>query len=123
VPKKQPKRGRLWLHDGSCVRRRPEYPNHVWSYDFAMTRSRDGRPIRILTLLDEFTRECLAIQVGRRLNSGNVIEQLFESFILRGTPAYLRSDNGAEFTAKSVRSWLSRLGVKTLQVVPGRMVI
>ena len=119
VPKKQPKRGRLWLNDGSCVRHRPEYRNHVWSYDFVMTRSRDGRPIRMLTLLDEFTRESLAIRVGRKVSSNDVIDVLFESFMLKGTPEYLRSDNGSEFTAKSVRRWLDRTGVKTLYIEPG----
>lgn len=119
VPKKQPKRGRLWLNDGSCVRHRPRYRNHVWSYDFVMMRSRDGRPIRMLTLLDEFSRECLAIRVGRKLNANDVTDQLFESFIFRGVPEYIRSDNGAEFTASNVRGWLARVGVKTLYIEPG----
>lgn len=119
VPKKQPKRGRLWLNDGSCVRHRPRYPNHIWSYDFVMTRSRDGRSIRMLTLLDEFTRECFAIRVDRKLNSDDVMGLLFESFISRETPEYLRSDNGAEFTAKNVRGWLEKVEVKTLYIEPG----
>ncbi len=119
VPKKQPKRRRLWLNDGSCVRHRPQYKNHVWSYDFVAARTEDGRPIRMLTLIDEFTRECLAIDVGRRLRSEDVLERLSELFLQRGTPQFIRSDNGPEFTAKIVRDWLSDVGVKTLFIEPG----
>jgi transposase InsO family protein len=119
VPKRQPKRGRLWLNDGSCIRKRPAYRNHVWSYDFVAERTEDGRPFRMLAVVDEYTRECLAIDVKRRLNSEDVLERLTELFIHRGTPFYIRSDNGAEFTAKAVRAWLSRLGVKTLYIERG----
>ena len=119
VPKKQPKRGRLWLRDGSCVRRRPEYRNHVWSYDFCAERTHDGRPLRMLAIVEEFTRESLAIDVGRRLTSEDVLARLTELFVLRGIPDYIRSDNGPEFTAKRVREWLSRLGVKTLFIERG----
>ena len=93
VPQKQPKRGRLWLNDGSCVRLRPQYPNHVWAYDFVMDRTHNGRAFRMLTIIDEYTRECLAIVVDRRLRSTDVIETLAELFIRRGTPEHLRSDN------------------------------
>jgi len=119
VPHKQPKRKRLWLNDGSCVRLRPEHKDHVWSYDFMVDRTADGRPFRILTVLDEYTRECLAIEVERRITSQNVIDKLFELFIFRSIPDYIRSDNGPEFTAKAIRSWLSRMGVKTLFIEPG----
>lgn len=119
VPRRQPKRRRLWLNDGSCVRLRPKGRNHVWSYDFVADRTSDGRAIRMLTLMDEWSRECLAIDVGRRLNSEDVLERLTDLFVRRGTPAYLRSDNGAEFTAKAVRSWLQRVGVRTLFIEPG----
>lgn len=119
VPKRQPKRGRLWLNDGSCIRLRPLYKNHVWSYDFVMTRSRDGLPIRMLTIIDEFTRECLAIRVKRYLKASDVIDILFELFIFKGVPEYIRSDNGSEFTAKSVREWLAKAQVKTLYIEPG----
>jgi transposase InsO family protein len=119
VPKKQPKRGRLWLNDGSCVRLRPERKDHVWSYDFMGERTTDGRKFRILNIIDEFTRECLAAIVERRLNSQNVIDALFNLFVFRGIPEYLRSDNGSEFTAKAVRKWLAKLGVKTLFIEPG----
>ena len=72
MPQKQPKRARLWLADGSCIRRRAEYPNHVWLYDFVMDRTQDGRPLKLLTIVDEYTRECLAIAVQRRLTSPDV---------------------------------------------------
>jgi transposase InsO family protein len=119
VPRKQPKRGRLWLTDGSCIRCRPEYRNHVWSYDFVYERTHDGRPLRLLTILDEYTRECLAITVGRQLNSQDVLSTLTELFIRHGIPKHIRSDNGSEFTAIAVRRWLGRLGVKTLFIEPG----
>ena len=119
VPQKQPKRGRLWLNDGSCIRLRPQHKDHVWSYDFMIARTSDGRPFRILTILDEYTRECRAILVERRISSQDVIDQLFNLFIFRGIPEHIRSDNGPEFTAKVVRSWLNRLGVKTLFIEPG----
>jgi len=119
VPKKQPKRRRLWLNDGSCIRLRPEYKDHVWSYDFMIARTADGRAFRILNIIDEYTRECLAILVKRQITSQDVIDVLFELFIFRGIPEHIRSDNGPEFTAKAVRNWLERLGVKTLFIEPG----
>lgn len=119
VPQRQPKRRRLWFNEGSCVRLRPEHPNHVWSYDFVMDRTHDGRALRMLTIMDEYTRECLAIDVARRLNSTDVIDRLFELFITRGIPEYIRSDNGPEFIAKTLCRWLSVIGVKTLYIEPG----
>lgn len=119
VPARQPKRGRLWLNDGSCVRLRATHRNHVWSYDFMAARTRDGRPLRLLTMIDEYTRECLALVVGRRLTSENVLDQLTELFLTRGIPEHIRSDNGSEFTAAVVREWLARLGVRTLFIEPG----
>ena len=119
VPKKQPKRKRLWLNDGSCIRLRPTHRNHVWSYDFVADRTADGRPIRMLTIVDEFTRECLAIDVAKKLTSEDVLERLSDLFIRRGVPEHIRSDNGSEFTAKCVREWLGRVGVKTLYIEPG----
>jgi transposase InsO family protein len=119
VPKRQPKRGRLWLADGSCVRRRAERANHVWSYDFVFERTHDGRPMRMLTIVDEFTRECLAIDVERHLTSEDVMERLTDLFVRRGPPTYIRSDNGGEFTATAVRGWLDRLDVTTLYIEPG----
>jgi putative transposase len=119
VPQKQPKRGRLWLNDGSCIRLRPEHPNHVWSYDFVEDRTHDGRKFRMLNLIDEFTRECLAIRVSRKLKAVDVIEVLSDLFILRGVPAHIRSDNGPEFVAKAVRDWVSAVGAKTAYIEPG----
>jgi putative transposase len=119
VPQKQPKRKRLWFNDGSCIRLRPQFKDHVWSYDFVATRTEDGRPLRILTLIDEYTRECLALKVARRLRSPDILEQLGYLFIYRGLPNFIRSDNGPEFTAKAVRNWLERLGVQTLFIEPG----
>ena len=119
VPTKQPKRGRLWLNDGSCVRLRPEHRDHVWSYDFVQGRTSEGRPFRMLTVIDEYTRECLAIDVGRQLRSDDVLERLAWLMSTRGVPGHIRSDNGAEFTAKAVRAWLGKVGVKTLYIEPG----
>ena len=119
VPKKQPKRSRLWLNDGSCIRLRPEYKDHVWSYDFMIDRTANGRPFKILNIIDEFTRECLVSCVARKIKTQEVIDQLFQLFIFRGIPDHIRSDNGPEFTARSIRMWLNRLGVKTLFIEPG----
>jgi transposase InsO family protein len=119
VPKKQPKRGRLWLNDGSCVRLRPMHRNHVWSYDFVADRTRDGRSMKMLTVIDEYSRECLAIVTERNLKSDDVLDCLTEMFIRHGAPEYIRSDNGSEFTAKVVRRWLSNIGVQTLYIEPG----
>lgn len=119
VPVKQPRRGRLWLNDGSCVRLRPERPNHVWSYDFVEDRTHDGRKFRMLNVIDEFTRECLAIRIGRRLRSTDVIDVLSDLFILRGAPGHIRSDNGPEFAAKAVREWIVAVGSSTAFIEPG----
>jgi putative transposase len=119
VPKRQPKRGRLWLNDGSCIRLRPQHKDHVWSYDFVADRTDDGRPLRMLTVMDEYTRECMAIDVERSLTSEDVVERLADLFVARGTPDFVRSDNGPEFTAQVVRVWLAGLGVRTLFIEPG----
>jgi len=119
VPQKQPKRRRLWLNDGSCVRLRPAYRDHVWSYDFVRDRTSEGRVLRMLTLIDEYSRECLSIDVARSLTSEDVLERLTMLFITRGVPDYIRSDNGSEFTANTVRDWLNRVDVKTLFIEPG----
>jgi transposase InsO family protein len=119
VPHKQPKRGRLWLNDGSCVRLRAQRPNHVWSYDFVEDRTHDGRKFRILCVIDEFTREALAIRAKRRLNSTDVLETLADLMILRGPPAYVRSDNGPEFIATALREWIAGVGSQTAYIEPG----
>ena len=119
VPQKQPTKGRLWLDDGSCVRLRPERPNHVWSYDFVQDRTHDGRVYRTLNIIDEFTKEALVIRVKRKLNSLDVVDALTDLFILRGPPEYIMSDNGAEFIAKRVRAWIGAVGTKTAFIAPG----
>jgi putative transposase len=119
VPPKQPKRGRLWLNDGSCVHLRPRWRNHLLAYDVVQARTHDGRAFRMLTVIDEFTRESLTIEVGRRLRSDDVLHLLAELFVRHGPPDHIRSDNGSEFTAKAVRGWLGTVGVKTLFIEPG----
>jgi len=119
VPQKQRARGRLWLNDGSCVRLRPERANHVWSYDFVSAMTHNGRTLRMLTLIDEYTRECLAIQVARRLGRYEVIEALADVMLLRGVPENIRSDNGPEFVAEELRKWLAKVGTGTLYIEPG----
>ncbi len=119
VPRRQPKRGRLWLADGSCIRLRPQHANHVWAYDFVADRTHDGRPLKLLTVVDEFTHECLAIRVERRLTSHDVLWALADLFLEYGIPGHIRSDNGPEFVAKAVREWLADLGVATLFIEPG----
>lgn len=119
VPQRQPKRGRLWLNDGSCVRLRPTHANDVWSYDFVKARTHDGRGFRILTVIDEYTRQCLALVVERSLTSDDVLDCLARLFVEHGIPEHIRSDNGSEFTARAVRRWLGRMGVQSLFIEPG----
>ncbi|MCO6389408.1 IS3 family transposase [Aliihoeflea sp. 40Bstr573] len=119
VPAKQPKKGRLWLADGSCIRLRAERPNHVWSYDFVEDRTHDGRKYRMLNVIDEFTHEALAIRIDRKLNSTDVVDVLSDLFILRGVPEHIRSDNGPEFIAKAVQDWIAAVGAKTAYIAPG----
>jgi transposase InsO family protein len=119
VPRKQPKRGRLWLADGSCIRLRPTRRDHVWSYDFLFDRTRNGRAVKIMTVIDEYTRECLALRAARSLDSEDVLEVLDDLFMRRGIPEHIRSDNGPEFTAEVVRAWLETLEVKPLYIEPG----
>ena len=120
VPQKQPKKGRLWLNDGSCIRLRPERQNHVWSYDFVESRTHDGRKFRMLNLIDEFTRECLAVQVNRKLNSTDVLDVLSDQFILRGVPGHIRSDNGPEFIANALAQWAQSKGIALQHIQPGK---
>src|SRR5262245_11278032 len=119
VPHKQPKRGRLWLADGSCIRLRPQQRNHVWSYDFVEDRIHDGRRYRMLNVIDEFTHECLAIRVARKLKAIDVIDVLSDLFILQGIPAHIRSDNGPEFVAKAVQEWIAAVDTKTAYIERG----
>jgi len=119
VPQKQPKRGRLWLNDGACIRLRPEHKDHVWSYDFMIEHTANGKAFKILNIIDEYTRESVGVKVERKIKAQDVIDKLFDLFILRGVPEHIRSDNGPEFTDKAVRKWLSRLGVRTLFIERG----
>lgn len=119
VPQKHKKKGRLYLNDGSCIRLRPHWPNHVWSYDFVAERLKGGRKIRTLTVIDEYTRECLALRTDYKLGADEVMDVLTDLFITKGIPDHIRSDNGSEFTAKSIKLWLMQLGVKTLYIEPG----
>ena len=119
VPRRQPKRGRLWLTDGSCIRLRPTHRSHVWAYDLMAARTHDGRPLRLLTVIDEFTRECLAIEVARHIRADDVRHCLTRLMVAHGVPAHLRADNGPEFTAQAVRAWLARVGAQTLVIEPG----
>ncbi|MDD3021922.1 MAG: IS3 family transposase [Alphaproteobacteria bacterium] len=119
VPAKHKKKGRLYLNDGSCIRLRPCWPNHVWAYDFVADQLKDGTKIRTLTVIDEYTRECLSLRTGYSLKADDVMDVLTDLFITRGIPDHIRSDNGSEFTAKSIKAWLPKLGVETLYIEPG----
>ena len=119
VPARQPKRSRLWLNDGSCVRLRPERPDHIWSYDFVEHRTHNGRKYRMLNVIDEFTRECLAIRVARKQKALDVIDVLSDLFSLRGVPGHIRSDNGPELVAKAVQAWIAAVGSATAYIEPG----
>ena len=119
LPKKQTKKSRLWLNDGSCVRLRPEHKNHVWSYDFVEDKTWDGKKLRFLNILEEHTRECLASIPRRSWRNNAVIEVLSDLMLRHGCPEYIRSDNGSEFTAKKLKEWLSDVGVITTYIEPG----
>jgi putative transposase len=119
VPEKQHPRRRLWLNDGSCLRLRPEYRNHVWSYDFVMVRDVQGKSIRMLTMIDEYSRMCLVVHCARKIGADDVIEQLANAMIVHGIPEHIRSDNGPEFIAIRLREWLQHIGVKTAYIEPG----
>jgi putative transposase len=119
VPKKQIKRARLWTNDGSCIRLRAEHRDHVWSYDMVEDKTHDGKKFRILNIIDEYSRECLMVFVSRRIRSTEVKDCLLELFIQRGTPEYIRSDNGSEFIAKRVQELLLRLGTQPTYIEPG----
>ena len=119
MPMKQPERGRLWLGDGSLIRLGPEHVDHLWAYDYVACRTHPCKPIRLLTVIDEWSRECLAIKVAHRLRSDDVLATLTESTVRRGVPQKIRSDNGPEFTARMVREWIEMSGAETLFIEPG----
>ena len=117
VPARQPKRGRLWLSDGSCIRLRPEHRNHVWAYDFVAQKTHDGRPLKLLCVVDEYTRECLAIVVARRITSHEMLMTLADLFLEHGIPEHIRSDNGHEFQAK-FHSHVEDQGIRHVYIKP-----
>ena len=119
VPHKQPKRSRLWLNDGSCIRLSPQHRNHVWSWDFVFDRTQDGRVLKLMVVIDEYTRRCLAIHVARRIRSKEALQVFADLIIRHGTPEYIRSDNGPEMVAKNLRGWLQRIGTQTAYITPG----
>lgn len=119
VPRKQHKRRRLGHSDNSCARRKAEHKNHVWTWDFIHDRTSDGRALKWLSIMDEYTRECLALEIERSITSRRVIDVLAELFRLRGVPRHIRSDNGPEFIARAIRRWLGLAGVEALYVEPG----
>ena len=119
VPHKQPKRSRLWLNDGSCIRLSPQYRNHVWSWDFVFDRTQDGRALKLMAVMDEYTRRCLVIHVARRIRSKEALEVFADLMLQHGTPEHIRSDNGPQMAAKKLRSWLQRIGTQTAYITPG----
>jgi putative transposase len=119
VPQVQRKRRRLGTSENGCIRRRAERPGQVWSYDFVMDQTTDGRRLKILPVVDEYTRECLAIEVGRGMRAEDVVSTLEYLFEVRGVPEHIRSDNGPEFIADAVKGWLARRGSRALYIEPG----
>jgi putative transposase len=119
VPAKERKRRRLGTSENGCTRRRAKYIDHVWSYDFAMDTTQDGRRLKVMPVVDEYSRECLALQMERSITAEDVVETLARLFTERGEPAYIRSDNGSEFTAEAIKRWLEASGIETLYIEPG----
>jgi transposase InsO family protein len=119
VPYKQPKRSRLWLNNGSCIRLSPKHRNHVWSWDFVFDRTRDGRTLKLMVVMDEFTRRCLAVHVARRIRSREALEVFTDLMTRHGVPEHVRSDNGPEMVAEKLRNWLNNMGAKTAYITPG----
>ena len=119
VPAKQRPRKRLWLNDGSCIRLRPEWKNHVWAYDFVHCRTANGKSFRVLVVIDEYSRECLALHVARTIRAEQVMHVLADLFLTHGRPDNIRSDNGPEFVALALKEWLANLSVQTQYIEPG----
>ena len=113
------KRQRLASSENGVARRRAEYPGHLWSYDFAMDATEDGRRLKMMPVVDEYSRECLALEVERSITSEEVVKTLDRLFAERGAPRFIRSDNGPEFIAQAVKRWLAASGVETLYIEPG----
>jgi putative transposase len=119
LPKRHKKRKRLYHHNASIIRLRPKYPNHIWAVDFVHDKLSNGRSYKMLTVLDEYTREALSVTVARKMGSAEVLEALYPLLLQRGKPDYIRSDNGPEFVAEVLRAWLTRVGIKPIQIYPG----
>ena len=119
VPQKSRKKRHLGHSGNSCVRLRPEHADHVWAWDFIFDRTAGGRSLKWLSMVDEYTRECLALVAARSITAEDVLDVLAELFVVRGVPKHLRSDNGPEFIAQAVRTWLERTGSNTLYIAPG----
>lgn len=119
VPAKERKRRRMGASENGCTRRRAEYIDHIWSYDFAMDATEDGRRLKVMPIVDEYSRECLALEMERSITAEDVVEVLDRLFTERGEPDYIRSDNGPEFIAEAIKRWLASRGVKTLYIEPG----
>lgn len=119
LPHRHKKHKRLYHHDSSVIRLRPKYPNHVWAIDFVHDKLSNGRPYKMLTVLDEYTREALCVTVAPKMGSANVLEALYPLLLERGKPEYIRSDNGPEFIAAPLQEWLTRVGIKPIQIYPG----
>jgi transposase InsO family protein len=119
LPHRHKRRRRLYHHDASVIRLRPLYPNHVWSIDFVDDKLSNGRPYKMLTVLDEYTREALSVKVATRMGSEEVLEALYPLLLQRGKPEYLRSDNGPEFSSAPFKDWLGQVGITSIQIYPG----
>ena len=119
VPKKTVKRRRLGSSEGGIIRRKAEHKDHVWSVDFIFDRTINGRSLKMLVIIDEYTRECISLEVGRKFTGDHFVETLADLFAIRGVPKFIRSDNGPEFIARDVQDWLKEMGIATLYIEPG----
>ena len=119
LPQRHKKKKRLYHKDSSIIRLRPKYPNHIWSIDFVHDKLSNGRPYKMLTVLDEYTREALTVTVKPKMNNADVLEALYPLLLKHGKPAFIRSDNGPEFVAEAFQAWLTKVGVKPIRIYPG----
>ncbi len=119
IPQRHRKRKRLYRKDSSVIRLRPRYQNHIWSIDFVHDKLASGRPYKMLTVLDEYSREALCVAVKPRMGNAEVLEALYPLFLKHGRPEFIRSDNGPEFIADAVRNWIRAVGAKTAYITPG----
>ena len=119
LPKRHKRRKRLYHHDASVIRLRPHSPNHIWSIDFVHDKLSNHRPYKMLTVIDEYTREALSVTVANAMGSSEVLEALYPLLLKRGKPEYLRSDNGPEFSSEPFKDWLTKVGIKPIRIYPG----